>query len=66
MLVGRITLLILIFQNIISLLLFISAKNVIEEKKSCNKKICLKNHFVIHLELLATYAILPILLYNIM
>ena len=34
---GRITLLILIFQNIISRLLFISAKNVIEEE-SCNKK----------------------------
>ena len=29
-------------------------------KKSCNKKICLKNHFVIHLELLGTYAILPL------
>ena len=60
---GIITLLILIFQNIVSRLLFICAKNVIEEKKSCNKKICLKNHFVIHLELLATYAILPFIFF---
>ena len=50
-----------ISKNRISLIrLFICAKNVIEEKKSCNKKICLKNHSVIHLELLATYAIIPL------
>ena len=61
---GIITLLILLFQKIVSRLLYVCTKNVIEEKKSCSKKICLKNHSVIHLELLATYAILPNFLYT--
>ena len=43
-----------ISKNRISLIIHLRQKRHI-----CNKKICLKNHSVIHLELLATYAILP-------
>ena len=47
-----------ISKNNISLIIHFRQKRH-RRKKSCNKKICLKNHSVIHLELLATYAILP-------
>ena len=48
-----------ISKNRISLIIHLRQK-CHRRKKSCNKKICLKNHSVIHLELLATYAILPV------
>ena len=48
-----------ISKNRISLIIHLCQKRP-RRKKSCNKKICLKNHCVIHLELLATYAILPL------
>ena len=47
-----------ISKNRISLIIDLPQKRH-RRKESCNKKICLKNRSVIHLELLATHAILP-------